>query len=55
MISAAAQQNDGREEFLNDFRRTIELSLPRLFEISEAKSGIPRSEGSGRRKKSLAI
>jgi hypothetical protein len=45
MISAATQQNDGREEFLNDFRQTIELASPRLLEISEAQSGIARSDG----------
>ena len=45
MISAATQQNDGREDFLNDFRQTIELASPRLLEISEAQSGIARSEG----------
>jgi DinB family protein len=45
VISAATQQNDGREEFLDDFRETIELASSRLLVISEADSGIPRSEG----------
>jgi hypothetical protein len=45
MHSAAAQQNDGRQEFLKDFHQTIENASPRLHEISEADSRVPRSEG----------
>jgi hypothetical protein len=44
MSAAATQQNDGREEFLSDFQHTIESGAARLREISEASSGIPRSE-----------
>lgn len=33
------------EEFLRDFRETIETASARLLEISAEQSGIPRSEG----------
>jgi hypothetical protein len=45
MTSTMSSPQNEMDEFLNDFRRTIDLSAPRLIEISERQSAIPRSEG----------
>lgn len=45
MTSTAIQPQDDYQEFLNDFRQTIENASSRLLEITEEQSGIPRSEG----------
>src|SRR6267378_7813233 len=44
MTSIASQPKSDMDEFLNDFRRTIEHAAARLLEIPEEQSAIPRSE-----------
>ena len=44
MTSIASQPKSDMDEFLNDFRRTIEHAAARLLEIPEKQSAIPRSE-----------
>ena len=45
MTSTAIEPKSDIDEFLNDFRETVQLAAVRLAEISETQSAIPRTEG----------